>query len=58
MPGIPEGSYTTAGNKGQYVTVVPDHDLVIVRTGVDPTGTSWRHELFVAELISQLDPGD
>jgi CubicO group peptidase (beta-lactamase class C family) len=58
MPGIPEGTYTTAGNKGQFVTVVPDHDLVIVRTGVDPLGTSWLHERFVAEIISQLDPGD
>jgi hypothetical protein len=40
------------------VTVVPDHDLVIVRTGVDPIGMSWLHEWFVAEIISQLDPGD
>ena len=56
IPGIPEGSFTTAGNKGQYVTIVPDHDLVIVRTGVDPIGTSWLHERFVAEVIADLDP--
>lgn len=57
MPGIPEGTFTTAGNKGQWVTVVPDYDLVIVRTGVDPLGTSWLHDRFVAEVISSLEPG-
>jgi CubicO group peptidase (beta-lactamase class C family) len=53
--GIPEGTYTTAGNKGQYVTVVPAHDLVIVRTGVDPLGTSWEHERFVADVVGRFD---
>jgi CubicO group peptidase (beta-lactamase class C family) len=58
MPGIPEESFTTAGNKGQYVTIVPEHDLVIVRTGVDPLGTSWLHEPFVTEIISLLGRAD
>ena len=54
IAGIPEGTYTTAGNKGQYVTVVPEHDLVIVRTGVDPRDTRWLHESFVAQIVSLL----
>ncbi|HLU05214.1 MAG TPA: serine hydrolase [Woeseiaceae bacterium] len=53
-PGIPEDTFTTAGNKGQYITVVSP-GLVIVRTGVDPLGTSWEHERFVADVISELD---
>jgi len=32
---VPKGAYTTAGNRGQYVIVVPSHDLVIVRRGLD-----------------------
>ena len=32
---IPKDAYTTAGNRGQYVIVVPSHDLVIVRRGLD-----------------------
>lgn len=51
---IPENTYTTAGNKGQYVTIVPS-GLVIVRTGVDPLGSSWEHERFVADIMSGLD---
>ncbi len=32
---VPKNAYSTAGNRGQYVVVVPDHDLVIVRRGLD-----------------------
>jgi CubicO group peptidase (beta-lactamase class C family) len=32
---VPRDAYATAGNRGQYVVVVPSHDLVIVRRGLD-----------------------
>ncbi len=32
---VPKNAYSTAGNRGQYVIVVPTHDLVIVRRGLD-----------------------
>jgi len=32
---VPADAYSTAGNRGQYVVVVPTHDLVIVRRGLD-----------------------
>ena len=32
---VPKDAYATAGNRGQYVIVVPSHDLVIVRRGLD-----------------------
>jgi CubicO group peptidase (beta-lactamase class C family) len=31
----PKDAYSTSGNRGQYVIVVPTHDLVIVRRGLD-----------------------
>ncbi len=33
--GVPKTAYSTAGNRGQFVIVVPSHDLVIVRRGLD-----------------------
>ena len=54
MPGIPPGTYTTSGNKGQFVTVVPGHDLVIVRTGVDPNGARFQHDQLVADIVKAL----
>jgi CubicO group peptidase (beta-lactamase class C family) len=32
---VPKDAYTTAGNRGQYVIVVPSNELVIVRRGLD-----------------------
>tara|TARA_Y100001951_G_C11282439_1_gene266316 strand:+ start:402 stop:1847 length:1446 start_codon:yes stop_codon:yes gene_type:complete len=32
---VPADAYTTNGNRGQYTVVVPSHDLVIVRRGLD-----------------------
>jgi len=32
---VPADAYSTAGNRGQYVIVVPSHDLVIVRRGLE-----------------------
>jgi CubicO group peptidase (beta-lactamase class C family) len=54
MPGVPAGTFTTAGNKGQFVTIVPGHDLVIVRTGVDPNGKRWAPDRLVAEVVGVL----
>ncbi len=54
MPGVPRGTFTTAGNKGQYVTVVPGHDLLIVRTGVDPDGKRFHQDQLVADVVRAL----
>jgi CubicO group peptidase (beta-lactamase class C family) len=32
---VPHDAYSTAGNRGQFVIVVPTHDTVIVRRGLD-----------------------
>jgi len=33
--GVPRDAYSTAGNRGQYTIVIPSHDMVIVRRGLD-----------------------
>lgn len=32
---VPADAYSTAGNRGQYVIVLPSHEVVIVRRGLD-----------------------
>jgi CubicO group peptidase (beta-lactamase class C family) len=54
MPGVPPGTFTTAGNKGQFVTIVPSRDLVIVRTGVDPEGRRWQQDRLVAAVVEAV----
>jgi len=56
LPGIPAGTITTLGTKGQYVTVVPKHDLVVVRTGVDPAGARFAQDRLVADIVAELYP--
>ena len=34
MPGVPDDAYLMSGHEGQYVLIVPDKRLVIVRTGM------------------------
>ncbi|KTT75059.1 serine hydrolase domain-containing protein, partial [Sphingomonas endophytica] len=50
--GLPAGSYSAQGNRGQYVMVVPAHRLVVVRRGEDPTGARFDVARFTAELIA------
>ena len=52
---VPAGTYTTSGNKGQYVTVIPRHDMVVVRTGVDPNGRRWRQDEFINAVVDVFD---
>ena len=54
MPGVPPGTFTTAGRKGQYVTIVPAQDLIIVRTGVDPEGKRFSQDRLVAAVVAAL----
>ncbi|MEM7283403.1 MAG: serine hydrolase [Pseudomonadota bacterium] len=54
IKGVPADAYTTAGNKGQYVTVVPSLGLVVVRTGVNPNGVRWDHNGFMADVIGSI----
>ncbi|MDZ7629017.1 MAG: serine hydrolase [Parvularculaceae bacterium] len=34
IPGVPDDAYLMAGHEGQYVLIVPDKRLVIIRTGM------------------------
>lgn len=54
LPGLPADTFTSSGNKGQFVTVLPGQNLVVVRTGVDPAGTRWNQPVFTAEVLKRL----
>ncbi len=55
MPGVPDNTFTSAGNKGQYVSVVPGEKLVVVRTGVNPIGSSWDQSKLVGAVVAALE---
>lgn len=46
---LPQDAYTTAGARGQHAIVIPSHDLVIVRRGLDDSGLAYWD--MVAEIL-------
>jgi len=49
---VPRDAYATAGNRGQYVIVVPSYDLVIVRRGLDYAKQGFDRWDLAREVIS------
>jgi len=54
---VPSDAYSTAGNRGQYVIVVPSHELVIVRRGLDYGQQGFDRWDLTREVLKAL-PGD
>ena len=57
IPGIlSHQGYSGIGHRGQYVTIVPSRELVVVRMGLDPEegGVMWRQDRFFSDLIDAL----
>ena len=52
---VPKDAYSTAGNRGQYVIVVPSHDLVIVRRGLDYGRQGFDRWDLVREVLKALE---
>jgi CubicO group peptidase (beta-lactamase class C family) len=52
--GLPSGSYSAQGNRGQYVMVVPSERLVIVRRGEDHGSGRFDIARFTADVIRDL----
>ncbi len=55
---VPSDAYSTSGNRGQFVIVVPSHDLVIVRRGLDYSPQRfdrWNLTREVLKAFSKID---
>lgn len=52
---VPKDAYSTAGNRGQYVIVVPSHDLVIVRRGLDYGKQGFNRWDLTHEILKAVD---
>ncbi len=51
---VPKDAYSTAGNRGQYMIVVPSHDLVIVRRGLDYGRQGFNRWDLVREVLKAI----
>ena len=53
---VPSDAYSTAGNRGQFVVVVPSHDLVIVRRGLDYGRQGFDRWDMTREVLKAFNP--
>ncbi len=53
---VPRDAYSTSGNRGQYTIIVPSHDLVIVRRGLDYGRQGFDRWSLVREVLKAVDP--
>jgi CubicO group peptidase (beta-lactamase class C family) len=53
---VPADAYATAGNRGQYVIVVPSHDTVIVRRGLDYGAQGFDRWDLTREVLKAIAP--
>lgn len=54
-PTLPHGIFHMSGHEGQFVTIIPEQKLVVVRLGLTLTSGAWKQEKFVAKILKALD---
>ena len=52
---VPADAYSTSGNRGQYTVIVPSHDLVIVRRGLDYGAQGFDRWELLREVLAAFD---
>ena len=52
---VPKDAYSTSGNRGQYTVIVPSHDLVIVRRGLDYGRQGFDRWSLTREVLKAFD---
>jgi hypothetical protein len=51
---VPKDMYAASGNRGNYSIVVPSHDLVIVRRGLDYGSQGFDRWALAREVIKAI----
>ncbi|MGU7770129.1 serine hydrolase domain-containing protein [Burkholderia sp. MR1-5-21] len=53
-PALPADAFHAVGHEGQFVSVVPSRQLVIVRLGLSRPESAWNHEAFVSRVLDAV----
>lgn len=53
---VPEDAFHCIGYEGQFVTIIPSRQLVIVRLGLARIPSAWQQDTFINKIIASMDP--
>ena len=53
---VPKDAYSTNGNRGQFTVIVPSHNVVIVRRGLDYGRQGFSHWELTREVLKAIRP--
>lgn len=53
-PELPAGIFHMAGHEGQFVSILPEQKVVVVRLGFTLQTGAWDQELFVSNLLEAI----
>jgi CubicO group peptidase (beta-lactamase class C family) len=53
---VPVDAFHAVGHEGQFVTVIPSRDLVIVRLGLTRYPGTWLHDRFIKLVVKAVGP--
>jgi CubicO group peptidase (beta-lactamase class C family) len=54
LPQLPADVFHTVGYEGQFVSVIPSRQLVVVRLGLSRRDHAWNHHAFLVRLLEAL----
>ena len=54
MPKLPEDLFSAWGHAGQFVTVIPSLELIVVRLGLEDGPEGWDHQRVVTGIVDAL----
>jgi len=54
--GLPKGTYSANGNRGQYLVIIPERNILVIRRGFDDNGGA-RFDIaaFVADILAATE---
>jgi CubicO group peptidase (beta-lactamase class C family) len=52
---VPEDAFHCIGYEGQFVSIIPSRELVIVRLGLARLPSAWQQDVFISKVIASID---
>jgi CubicO group peptidase (beta-lactamase class C family) len=53
-PPVPKDAFHAVGHEGQFITIIPSRELVLVRLGLARLRGAWDHASFISRILAAM----